>query len=79
MLDVSRMAHRIGVPELEWMQTNWRRLETVNGLFGAWYKILDPGVRDWLLQNDPVWGWPYKHKKFNEDNTCAREWVDAFF
>ncbi|KAF9377880.1 hypothetical protein CPB97_009889 [Podila verticillata] len=27
VLDVTRMAHRIGVPELEWMQRNWPNLE----------------------------------------------------
>ncbi|KAG0339916.1 hypothetical protein BG000_001080 [Podila horticola] len=76
VLDVSRMAHRISGLELEWMQANWPKLETVHGLFDNWYKILEPGVRDWLLLHDPVWGWPYKHEKFNEDNTCAGDMVD---
>lgn len=76
VLNVCRMTHRIGVLELEWMQANWPKLETVCGLFDNWYKILEPGVRDWLLLHDPVWGWPYKHEKFNEDNTCAGDMVD---
>ncbi|KAF9286898.1 hypothetical protein BGZ68_002440 [Mortierella alpina] len=32
-LDVTRMAHRIGVAELEWMHLNWPKLETIDGLF----------------------------------------------
>ncbi|KAF9557594.1 hypothetical protein EC968_007542 [Mortierella alpina] len=33
ILDVTRMAHRIGVAELEWMHVNWPKLETIEGLF----------------------------------------------
>ncbi|KAG0040317.1 hypothetical protein BGZ89_007801, partial [Linnemannia elongata] len=32
ILNVSRMAHRIGVTELQWMRTQWPRLHTVLGL-----------------------------------------------
>ncbi|CAO3565320.1 unnamed protein product [Mortierella alpina] len=33
ILDVTRMAHRIDVAELEWMHVNWPKLETIEGLF----------------------------------------------
>ncbi|KAG0063154.1 hypothetical protein BGZ92_006062, partial [Podila epicladia] len=33
VLNVTRMAHRIGTNELEWMQENWPRLERLEGLF----------------------------------------------
>ena len=32
VLDVSGMAHRIGVQELEWMHVNWPRLKWIEGL-----------------------------------------------
>lgn len=32
VLDVSYMMHKIGVQELEWMATNWPKLEQVKGL-----------------------------------------------
>ncbi|KAG0197551.1 hypothetical protein BGX28_008987 [Mortierella sp. GBA30] len=32
ILDVSRMAHRIGVAELEWMHVSWPKLKTILGL-----------------------------------------------
>ncbi|KAK3812565.1 MAG: hypothetical protein J3R72DRAFT_462761 [Linnemannia gamsii] len=36
LLDVRRTAHRIGVAELEWMHTNWPKLETIRGLESNW-------------------------------------------
>ncbi|KAF8979211.1 hypothetical protein CPC16_011837 [Podila verticillata] len=37
VLDVRRMAHRVGVQELDWMQENWPRLEAVRGLIRRYY------------------------------------------
>ncbi|KAG0341622.1 hypothetical protein BG004_005971 [Podila humilis] len=58
-LDVTNMAHRIGVPELEWMQANWPKLEKVNGLLLDQIENLYPGpgreVKDWLIENEPFW------------------------
>lgn len=71
VLDVSRIAHRIGPIELEWMQTNWPRLEQVNGLFNDFYSALVPGVCDWLFEQRPVWGAEYLQETFryNEERT----------
>ncbi|GJJ71237.1 hypothetical protein EMPS_03587 [Entomortierella parvispora] len=33
ILDVSKMAHKIGVQELEWMRENWPVLQTIVGLY----------------------------------------------
>ncbi|KFH69057.1 hypothetical protein MVEG_05859 [Podila verticillata NRRL 6337] len=73
VLDVTGMAHRIGVAELDWMQDNWRKLERVKGLFDPWYPTLEPGVRAWLLENDPEWGSQYTTYRFNEAGTLAYE------
>ncbi|KAG0345220.1 hypothetical protein BG004_003872 [Podila humilis] len=59
VLDVSKMAHRIGVPELEWIQANWPSLERLDGLFFEWYDILEPGVKDWLEEHQSKWGQAY--------------------
>lgn len=74
VLDVTRMAHRIGVAELEWMQENWPCLERVEGLFNEWYDILEPGVRSWLEKHKPRWGEIYTYPDeddyfFNETGT----------
>lgn len=71
VLDVTGMAHRIGVAELDWMQDNWRKLEEVRGLFDPWQPTLEPGVRAWLIENDPEWGSRYTRHRFNEAGTCA--------
>ncbi|KAG0025335.1 hypothetical protein BGZ81_007234 [Podila clonocystis] len=52
-LDLTRMSHRIRVPELEWMSKNWPRLETIIGLFPQGDKR-DPEVEAWLKDNDRV-------------------------
>ncbi|KAG0085990.1 hypothetical protein BGZ92_008545 [Podila epicladia] len=79
VLDVSRMAHRLGVNELEWMQTNWPRLEKVNGLFNDFYPSLVPGVYDWLFEHKPVWGAEYLHESFlyNEARTRGGYYIGA--
>ncbi|KAF9208518.1 hypothetical protein BGZ59_010609 [Podila verticillata] len=59
VLDVTRMAHRVGVQELEWMQANWPSLEIIHGLFNDFYPPLVPGVRDWLEEHKPKWGEGY--------------------
>ncbi|KAF9374517.1 hypothetical protein CPC16_001236 [Podila verticillata] len=75
VLDVTRMAHRIGVAELEWMQENWPCLERVEGLFNEWYDILEPGVRSWLKKHKPRWGEIYTYPDEDDyffDETGAR-------
>lgn len=37
VLDIRRMAHRVGAQELDWIQENWPRLETVRGLIHRHY------------------------------------------
>ncbi|KAG0044686.1 hypothetical protein BGZ83_010086 [Gryganskiella cystojenkinii] len=54
ILDVSWMAHRIDVPELEWMHLNWPKLERIDGL-------LDP--REWAEE-----GWKAKSKILEVEN-----------
>ncbi|KAG0341623.1 hypothetical protein BG004_005972 [Podila humilis] len=74
VLNVSRMAHRIGVAELEWMQINWPRLENVIGLFDPLYPI--PSGREvltWLRENEPVWGWQYRTMEFELCGTRRRD------
>ncbi|KAG0346488.1 hypothetical protein BG005_000724 [Podila minutissima] len=71
VLDVTGMAHRISARELDWMQDNWRKLEEVRGLFDPWHPTLEPGVRAWLIENDPEWGSAYTRDNFNKEGTCA--------
>ncbi|KAH7034361.1 hypothetical protein BKA57DRAFT_475929 [Linnemannia elongata] len=33
VLDITRMKHRLGVAEMEWMEDNWPNLRTIKGLF----------------------------------------------
>ncbi|KAG0345217.1 hypothetical protein BG004_003869 [Podila humilis] len=72
-MSLAKMAHRIGVPELEWMLLNWPKLERVHGLFDDWYPTLEPGVREWLFAKKPKWGEMYLHPMFqyNESRTCG--------
>lgn len=53
-LDVSLIDHRIGVPELEWMQKHWPSLKRLDGMFST---CLNPmsGAQDWLLLFHPEW------------------------
>ncbi|KAF9386347.1 hypothetical protein CPB97_003810 [Podila verticillata] len=77
ILDVTRMAHRIGPMELEWMQANLPRLENVRGLFNDFYPALVPGVRDWLFEHRPKWGEEYLQKDFcyNDAGTRGGFWL----
>ncbi|KAG0037483.1 hypothetical protein BGZ82_002438 [Podila clonocystis] len=52
-LDLTRMSHRIRVPELKWMSKNWPRLETIIGLFPQG-DTRDPEVEAWLKDNGRV-------------------------
>lgn len=72
VLDVTRMAHRIGVPELEWMQANWPSIEAIKGLFDDFYPALVPGVRDWLVDHKPRWGEEYLREIFRYNNDGTR-------
>ncbi|KFH62448.1 hypothetical protein MVEG_11657 [Podila verticillata NRRL 6337] len=78
LLDVVHMAHRIGVPELEWMRKNWPKLERVVGLFDPGFEILESGVRQWLIDEDPIWGAEYStgYRTFNATGTCATTYVE---
>ncbi|KAF9403268.1 hypothetical protein BGZ94_004666, partial [Podila epigama] len=69
-LDVTKMAHRIGVPELEWITVKWPKLEELRGLLDDWYEAVEP-LRDWLLEHRPKWGAMYLEylHLFNETGT----------
>jgi len=58
-LDVSWMAHRIGVPELEWMHRQWPKLEVITGLIGprAW------ADEDWQSRVGEVEQWLMAHPR----------------
>jgi len=53
-LDVVRMAHRIGVPKLEWTRKHWPKLERVVGLFDPGFEILESGIHQWLLDENAI-------------------------
>lgn len=59
------------------MQRNWPKLERLAGLFDPWYKILQPGVREWLIEEDPIWGSLYfsPFYSFNASGTCGSDVV----
>lgn len=52
-LDLTRMSHRIRAAELEWMTTNWPRLETIIDLVPQG-DTPDPEVGAWLKENGRV-------------------------
>ncbi|KAG0087521.1 hypothetical protein BGZ92_007269 [Podila epicladia] len=54
MLNVSNMAQRIGVGELEWMNRSWPKLDKLCGMFGP---LVDPvpGAREWIRDTKPFW------------------------
>ncbi|KAG0343428.1 hypothetical protein BG004_005323 [Podila humilis] len=56
VLNLSKMMHRVGVPELEWMNANWPNLEILIGLFDDDIGALEPGLRQWLSKHRPSWG-----------------------
>ncbi|KAG0333113.1 hypothetical protein BG000_009457 [Podila horticola] len=74
VVDLRRMGHNVGILELEWMQTHWKKLERVSGLFDRWYPALAGGVRDWIEENNPVWGWEYRKQTFYESDLCADQY-----
>ncbi|KAF9327848.1 hypothetical protein BG006_008908 [Podila minutissima] len=71
VLDLTRCCHNVGIAELEWMQKHWPQLERISGLFDDWYPALQPGVYEWLVENDPAWAWEYRDMQFSEDHRCG--------
>ncbi|KAG0083469.1 hypothetical protein BGZ93_001786 [Podila epicladia] len=53
-LNVSTMAQRIGVPELEWMNKNWPKLQKLRGMFANCTDPV-PGAREWIRDMKPDW------------------------
>ncbi|KAF9345650.1 hypothetical protein BGX26_002905 [Mortierella sp. AD094] len=51
VLDVTRMSHRIGVAEVQWMSENWPRLRMVSGLLYEGEPV--PECVTWLHENRP--------------------------
>ncbi|KAI9239887.1 MAG: hypothetical protein BYD32DRAFT_459347 [Podila humilis] len=70
VLDLSRTVHRVGVPEFEWMRTHWDRIERVSGLFNQRYPG-EPGVRDWLAEQDSIWGSEHQGYVFSAEGLCS--------
>ncbi|KAG0336508.1 hypothetical protein BG004_008014 [Podila humilis] len=56
VMNLSKMMHRVGVPELEWMNTNWPNLKILLGLLDDDIGALEPGLREWLSEHRPSWG-----------------------
>ncbi|KAG0048689.1 hypothetical protein BGZ83_006404 [Gryganskiella cystojenkinii] len=58
-LDVTWLAHKIGVPELEWMHENWPQLKEIGGLIGprGW------ADEDWQSRTAEVEQWIEAHPK----------------
>ncbi|KAG0355340.1 hypothetical protein BG005_005745 [Podila minutissima] len=75
VLDVRRMAHRIGVRELAWMQEHWPCLEAVRGLIHRYYAY-QPGVEEWLQEHKPKWARYYSHKQMFDGVSCYRTAVE---
>ncbi|KAG0372391.1 hypothetical protein BGX24_000314 [Mortierella sp. AD032] len=53
-LDIQRMDHRVGVPELEWMVSNLPKLKQLLGMRDSW-RPLREGVEEWLSSHQPTW------------------------
>ncbi|KAK3846488.1 MAG: hypothetical protein J3R72DRAFT_471622 [Linnemannia gamsii] len=53
-LDIQRMDHRVGVPELEWMVANLPKLKQLLGMRDSW-RPLREGVEEWLSSHQPTW------------------------
>ncbi|KAG0264443.1 hypothetical protein BG011_006802 [Mortierella polycephala] len=53
VLKVARMAHHIGVAELEWMFEHWPRLEAIYGLLRFEDEAEDKEVEQWIRENHP--------------------------
>lgn len=75
VLDVRRMAHRVGVQELEWMQENWPRLEAVRGLIHRYYPY-QTEVEEWLEKHKPKWARFYSHKQMFDGVVCYRTAIE---
>ncbi|KAG0082247.1 hypothetical protein BGZ93_006312 [Podila epicladia] len=75
VLDIRRMAHRVGVRELEWMQEHWPSLESVRGLIHRYYAY-EPGVEEWLQEHKPKWARYYSHKQMFDGVPCYRTAVE---
>ncbi|KAG0018242.1 hypothetical protein BGZ81_010328 [Podila clonocystis] len=54
VLDVSRMAHRIDISSLEWMQCQWPKLKHIYGLYHPGFEG-QPGVQAWVELHQPQW------------------------
>lgn len=54
LLNVSTMAQRIGVPELEWMNRHWPKLQKLCGMFANCADPV-PGAREWIRDMKPDW------------------------
>ncbi|KAG0033189.1 hypothetical protein BGZ81_009160 [Podila clonocystis] len=68
-LNVCRLNHLIGELELEWMNTNWTKLQRVTGLFNDG-QAHDPTNVGWIVQHHPRWVdfHEYQLVTTNEDN-----------
>jgi hypothetical protein len=67
VLDITRMKHRLGVDEMEWMEDNWPNLRTIKGLFAKNlrrpYAVIPSeddrrrreDLVDWVAMSRPPW------------------------
>lgn len=67
VLDITRMKHRLGVDEMEWMEDNWPNLRTIKGLFARLprcpYAVMPTeedrrrreDLVDWVAMSRPPW------------------------
>ncbi|KAF9183524.1 hypothetical protein BGZ51_003979 [Haplosporangium sp. Z 767] len=53
VLKVARMAHHIGIAELEWMFEHWPRLEAIYGLLRFEDEVEDEEIEQWIRDNHP--------------------------
>ncbi|GJJ67671.1 hypothetical protein EMPS_00017 [Entomortierella parvispora] len=61
VLDVQMLEHKIGIPELEWMKTHWKKLERIVGLEP------DETSLKWIKKHKPAWIRPEAKKPEDED------------
>ncbi|KAF9133539.1 hypothetical protein BG015_003531 [Linnemannia schmuckeri] len=67
VIDITRMKHRLGVEEMEWMEDNWPNLRTIKGLFARLprlpYAVMPSendrrrreDLVDWVAMSRPPW------------------------
>ncbi|KAF9116214.1 hypothetical protein BGX30_006002, partial [Mortierella sp. GBA39] len=67
VIDITRMKHRLGVDEMEWMEDNWPNLRTIKGLFAKLlrcpYAVMPSrddrrrreDLVDWVAMSRPPW------------------------